>query len=110
MRIAPSESRPAVPALVSTSAPASAAGPPTRSDEPSPFAQLLHGIGRALTSGEATMHHAMHAAHGGHDLGPAELIALQAGVYRYSEAIDLASHLVDRTTNGVKTVLQGSGQ
>jgi hypothetical protein len=56
------------------------------------------------------MHRALHAAHGGHDLGPAELIALQAGVYRYSEAVDLASHLVDRTTNGVKTVIQGSGQ
>ncbi len=51
-----------------------------------------------------------HALGGGRDLGPAELIALQAGVYRYSEAIDLASHLVNRATNGVKTVIQGSGQ
>ena len=110
MRIAPSESRPAALPLVSTSTPATAAGPAARPDEPSPFAQLLHGIGRALTSGEATMHHALHAAHGGHDMGPAELIALQAGVYRYSETVDLASHLVDRTTNGVKTVIQGSGQ
>jgi hypothetical protein len=110
MRIAPSESRPAPLPLASTGAPASAAATPPRPDEPSPFAQLLHGIGRALTSGEATMHHALHAAHGGHDMGPAELIALQAGVYRYSEAIDLASHLIDRTTNGVKTVIQGSGQ
>jgi hypothetical protein len=110
MRIAPSESRPAALPLVSTDAPATAARPAARPDEPSPFAQLLHGIGRALTSGEAIMHHALRAAHGGHDLGPAELIALQAGVYRYSEAIDLASHLVDRTTNGVKTVIQGSGQ
>lgn len=75
--------------------------------EPSPFAQLLHGIGHELTRGEATMRHALG---GGRDLGPAELIALQAGVYRYSEAIDLASHLVNRATNGVKTVIQGSGQ
>jgi hypothetical protein len=113
MRIAPSESRPVAPPAVSTSAPAPVgdrAAVPARADEPSPFAQLLHGIGRALTSGEATMHSALRAAHGGHDLGPAELIALQAGVYRYSEAIDLASHLVDRTTSGVKTVIQGSGQ
>jgi hypothetical protein len=42
------------------------------------------------------------------DLGPAGLLALQAGVYRYSEAVDLASKLVDRATSGVKTVLQGN--
>jgi hypothetical protein len=115
MRIAPSESR----AVALPQPPVSTGAPPAvapavpaaaRPDEPSPFAQLLHGIGRALANGEATMHHAMRAAQGGHDMGPAELIALQAGVYRYSEAIDLASHLVDRTTNGVKTVIQGSGQ
>jgi hypothetical protein len=108
MSVSISESRPAIPPAVARSEPP-ATGAPARQDEPSPFAQLLHGVGRALTSGEATMHQALRAAHGGHDLGPAELIALQAGVYRYSEAVDLASHLVDRTTNGVKTVIQGSG-
>jgi hypothetical protein len=41
------------------------------------------------------------------DLGPAELLALQAGVYRYSEAVDLAAKLVDRASNAVKTVIQG---
>jgi hypothetical protein len=40
-------------------------------------------------------------------MGPGELIALQAGVYRYGEAVDLASRLVDRATTSVKTVLQG---
>ena len=46
----------------------------------------------------------------GADYSPAQLIALQAGVYRYSEAIDLASRAVDRATSGVKTVLQGNSQ
>jgi hypothetical protein len=76
-------------------------------DGPSPFARVLHGLGHAIGSGEATMRSAMNAAH---DLGPAELMALQAGVYRYSEAIDLASRLVDHATSDIKTVLQGSGQ
>jgi hypothetical protein len=40
----------------------------------------------------------------------AQLIALQAGVYRYSETIDLASRLLDHITGGIKSVLQGSGQ
>ena len=44
---------------------------------------------------------------GGADLGPAELLALQAGIYRYSEAVDLAAKLVDRVSSGVKTVIQG---
>jgi hypothetical protein len=75
--------------------------------EPSPFARILHGLGHQIQSGETMMHTAVASAH---DMGPAELISLQAGVYRYSEAIDLASRLVDHATSGVKTVLQGGGQ
>jgi hypothetical protein len=71
--------------------------------EPSPFARILHGLGREVDRGE---HMVGRALHGG-DLGPGELLALQAGVYRYSEAVDLAAKLVDRATNGVKTVIQG---
>jgi len=43
----------------------------------------------------------------GKELGTTELLALQAGVYRYSEAVDLSAKLIDRATSGVKTVLQG---
>ena len=41
---------------------------------------------------------------------PGQLLALQAGVYRYSEAVDLASKLIDRTSSGVKTIINGGGQ
>jgi hypothetical protein len=74
---------------------------------PSPFAKLVGGLGHEVAGGEGAMRAAVAAAHTGADLGPAELIALQAGVYRYSEAIDLASRLVDSATSGVKTVIQG---
>jgi hypothetical protein len=37
------------------------------------------------------------------------LIALQVGIYRYTEAVDLASKIVDRATNAVHTVLSGGG-
>ena len=43
-------------------------------------------------------------------LGSADLLALQAGVYRYGEVVDLASRLVDRASSAVKTVIQGQGQ
>ena len=49
----------------------------------------------------------MEKAAAGKDLGNGDLLALQAGVYRYSEAVDLTAKLVDRAANGVKTVIQG---
>jgi len=82
-----------------------AAKPAAGAEGPSPFAQVLGNLGREIAGGESTLRHA--AGAGAADLGPAELIALQASVYRYSEAIDLASKLVDHATSGVKTVVQG---
>jgi hypothetical protein len=71
------------------------------------FVRVVEGLGREIERGERVMHQALQGARAGRDFSAAELIALQAGVYRYSEAVDLASKLVDRTTSGVKTVLQG---
>ena len=86
----------------SPASPTAAAGEAT-----SPFARLLHGLGAEAKAGEATIRDAVRAATAGNDLGPSELLALQAGVYRYSEVIDLAAKLVDRASNGVKTVVSG---
>jgi hypothetical protein len=72
--------------------------------EPSPFSKLVASLGREVNQGEQTMSRVLH---GGGDVGPQELLALQAGVYRYSEAVDLAAKLVDRASNGVKTIVQG---
>jgi hypothetical protein len=74
------------------------------------FGQVLQGIGRELTHGEVTTRSAIASIASGTEVGPTQLLALQAGVYRYSEAIDLASRFVDHVTGGVKTVLQGAGQ
>jgi hypothetical protein len=87
--------------------PEPAPGAPAAGDAPSPFAAMLHGLGREMQHGEAVMRGALSAGGAGQTLEPSQLIALQAGVYRYSEAVDLASRLVDRATNGVKTVVQG---
>jgi hypothetical protein len=78
--------------------------PATQPDEPSPFAKVLAGLGREIDKGEGLMDKAVH---GGKEMGTGDLIALQAGVYRYSEAVDLTAKLVDRATSGVKTVIQG---
>jgi hypothetical protein len=69
------------------------------------FSRLLGGVGRAIDGGEALVGRAEQAAYGPMD--PGTLIALQAGIYRYSEAIDLTAKVVDRATSAVRTVLQG---
>jgi hypothetical protein len=67
------------------------------------FGRLLTGLGRELDRGERL---AERAAHGGGGMSPDALIALQAGIYRYAEAVDLVSKLVDRGTQAIKTTLQ----
>ena len=67
------------------------------------FGKALEGIGGAVDRGEALIARAAHGNLGGLDSG--QLIALQAGIYRYSEAVDLVAKVVDRTSNAVKTVV-----
>jgi hypothetical protein len=80
---------------------------PEAAEGPSPFARMLASVGREVQHGESVMRSAIEATHAGASIDPATLIALQAGVYRYSETVDLASRLVDRATASVKTVVQG---
>jgi hypothetical protein len=71
---------------------------------PSAFRRVLEGLGGNIDEGERIVA----ATSGGYStLDSAELIALQAGIYRYSEAIELTAKLVDRTTSAVRTVFQG---
>lgn len=72
----------------------------------SPFAQLVRSLGREADRGEATVHRVLAGAGAG-GLGPSELLALQAGIYRYGETVDLAAKLVDKAGTDVRTVLQG---
>jgi hypothetical protein len=82
--------------------PAASTGTPTNLAGVS-FSKALKGIGGAVDRGEALIASASHGRLGGLDSG--QLIALQAGIYRYSEAVDLVGKLVDRAANAVKTVI-----
>jgi hypothetical protein len=96
--------------LLSSTVASPAAGVDAEHKADSGFGQVFQGIGRELERGEATTRSAIASITSGAQVDPGQLIALQTGVYRYSEAIDLASRLVDHVTGGVKTVLQGTGQ
>jgi len=67
------------------------------------FAHALEGLGSTVDRGEALIARATRGSLGG--LDSAELIALQAGIYRYSEAVDLVAKLVDRASSAVRTVV-----
>lgn len=42
-------------------------------------------------------------------LGAGQLIALQAGIYRYTEIVDLSAKFIDRAASSVRTTLQSGG-
>ena len=67
------------------------------------FLKALRGVGHAVDGGEALIASASRGNLGGLDSG--QLIALQAGIYRYSEAVELVAKLVDRAATAVKTVV-----
>lgn len=82
------------------------AAPDLRTERPS-FQDALRTLGREIDRGERLVARAARGGSSGLDAG--QLIALQAGIYRYTEAVDLAAKLVDRAGAAVRTTLQGSG-
>ena len=74
-------------------------------EKESGFVRVMRGLGREIDLGEARTA----AASQLRDYDTSTLIALQVGIYRYTEAVDLASKIVDRGTNALRTVLQGGG-
>jgi len=84
------------------------ASPPAATDDaPSAFSRLVHGFSREADRGEATVRGVLGPRGGPAPLDPTTLLALQAGIYRYGETMDLAARLVDKASSGVKTVIQG---
>ncbi len=65
-------------------------------------AQVLDRVGQA----QKRLDHILQMAQSGRSFSPAELLALQAHVYRASQELDLAGKVVEKATGGVKQVLQ----
>lgn len=89
--------------------PASAAAQHAYGVAPS-SAEPLTEAGRRLLSrisrGERFVEQVVRGASSGAAYTPADLLAIQAQVYRYTQEVELVSKFVDRATNAVKTVLQ----
>ena len=101
-----------LPTPPSTQLPGEGTGGPARASQgaravdSASFARILRGVGQELDRGEALSASAIRGGGQQGTLSAQELIGLQAGVYRYSEALDLVTKLVDRGTQAVKTTLQ----
>lgn len=59
-----------------------------------------------ISRGERFVAQVVHGAANGAAYSPADLLAIQAQVYRYTHEVELLSKFVDRATNTVKVVLQ----
>src|ERR1700757_4811470 len=104
MRVRLSEAASSTPDVVPATGPSSAGERGAAPGGPS-FAAVLGRFVRDADHGHAMVGALLRSAAAG-DLSAGQLIALQAGAYRYSEVIDVASRLVDRATGAIKTVLQ----
>lgn len=69
-----------------------------------PFGRFLDQLGVRIDAGERLVENAATGSYAGLDAG--QLIALQAGIYRYGEAVELGAKLVDRSASSVRVVLQ----
>lgn len=65
----------------------------------------LAGMIDNLVNGQDKMTKIMQMALSGRQFGPSELLAMQAGVYRYSQELDLTSKVVQQATSGIKQTL-----
>jgi hypothetical protein len=105
MPVAPIAERLPRPSLAKDPVPATSTA--LRVLEVSPFVQVMRALGHEAERGEALIRGVLRASSTGLALGPTELLALQAGIYRYGETVDLAAKLVDKAGTDVKTVVQG---
>jgi hypothetical protein len=73
-------------------------------EHPSAFAKVLNALGSEIDRGERLVQAVVQGR--GEHLGAGDLIALQAGIYRYTEVVDLTAKFIDRATTAVRTTLQ----
>jgi len=75
----------------------------SRSEGPSKF---LSGVVSHLEQGQNYMDSLISQGMSGKQFSNAELISLQAGMYKYTQELDLTSKVVEKATSGIKDTLK----
>lgn len=78
----------------------------TVSEAPATFRGWLRETAHSLAQGDRMLATVVARGPSAPPLDTAALLSLQAGVYRYTQELELAGRVVDRTTQAVKTTLQ----
>lgn len=82
----------------------SSSAPSTSAREPGGFQRALSRLGAEVDRGERMVQGILSGRAA--NLGAGELIAVQAGIYRYTEVVELSAKLIDRAATAVRTTLQ----
>ena len=72
----------------------------------SALGEAMRDAARGIDRGQRMVDSVIRAARSGRVFSQEELIAIQAGVYRYTQELELASKLVDKATGAVRQTLQ----
>lgn len=70
------------------------------------FRGYLRGAAQQLAAGDRMLASVVARGPTAPAMDTSSLLALQAGMYRYTQELELAGRVVDRTTQAVKTTLQ----
>ena len=85
---------------------ARAAAPATQAEASSVTAKSLMSVMDGVEKGQASLDKLIGSAMQGKKFSNAELLSLQASMYKYSQEMDLTSKIVEKTTTGLKETLK----
>jgi hypothetical protein len=84
---------------------ARAAAPAAPVPPPTPASTVVRAVLERAVSAERNIDTLLAAAARGKTFSPAELLALQATVFRYSQTVEIVSRVADRLVGAVKQVM-----
>lgn len=80
--------------------------PVTQKAEVSKSTNLIGGMVESMEKGAKNMDQIINSAMSGKNFSNQELISLQAGMYKYTQELDLCSKVVEKATSGLKDTLK----
>lgn len=85
---------------------AKALDPVAQKADVSKTSNALMGMMGNMEKGQASLDKLINGAASGKTFSNAELLSLQAGMYKYSQELDLTSKVVEKATSGLKDTLK----
>ncbi len=80
--------------------------PVTQKGEASKATNSLMGMFGDMEKGQASLDKLINGSMNGKSFNNSELLALQAGMYKYTQELDLTSKVVEKATSGLKDTLK----